>query len=317
MVRVSSVAIVLFAGLCLAQPAQDFSKVTVKSSLVAGSVHVLEGAGGNIGVSSGNDGVFVIDDQFAPLAPKILKAIKAISPKPVKLVFNTHWHGDHTGGNESMGRSGAVIVAQENVRKRMSVEQILPFKGGIKIPPAPSSALPVVTFTEDLTFWLNGDELKVLHLAAAHTDGDSVVFFTKANVLHTGDLFVNATYPIIDVGSGGSVAGMIAAQEKLLTLVNDQTKIIPGHGAVGGKAELKAALTLTTQLRDRIAPLVRAGKSLEEIKGAKPTADLDAKYSNSFVTGDLVTEMFARGLGARSGTGAPSEEGKDAPRKPL
>ncbi len=294
----SALAFAVLSATALAQP-MDFSKVEVKVHPVAGSISALEGAGGNIGVSVGDDGVFIIDDQFAPLSPKILGAIQKLSKQPVRIVFNTHWHGDHVGGNEPLGKAGAVIVAHENVRKRMSVDQVLALFGGRKVPAAPAKALPVVTFTQDLTFWLNGDELRVTHLPNAHTDSDCVVRFVKANVLHTGDLFVNGRYPIIDLDSGGSLDGLIAAQQKLLGMVDDKTKIIPGHGAVGDKAALKAANDLLLQLRDRIGAMVKQGKTLEQILAAKPTQDLDAKYPDGSERGPLITEMVARSLMAK------------------
>ncbi len=272
----------------------------VKASAVAGNVWVLEsGQAGNIGVSVGDDGVFVIDDQLAPLAPKILAELKKLSKRPVRVVFNTHWHLDHAGANDAFAKQGAVIVAHENVRKRLSVDQMMELFGIGKVPAAPPRSLPVVTFTRDLTFWLNGDEVRVLHLPAAHTDGDAAVHFVKANVIHAGDAFINGGYPVIDLGSGGTAQGLIAAMDRLLELADDKTKIIPGHGPVGGKAELKAARDLLVAVRDRIAPLVKAGKTLSEIQAAKPTADLDAKHGQAFVSGELIVDMVARSLGAK------------------
>jgi cyclase len=298
MTRTLTLVAVLAATTVLAQM-PDFSKVEIKATPVAGSISMLEGAGGNIGVSVGEDGVFVIDDQFPPLAPKIKAAIAKLSKQPVRFVFNTHWHMDHVGGNEAMGKDGAVIVAHENVRKRLSTDQVMALFGGMKIPASPPKALPVMTFTQDVAFWLNGDELRVTHLPAAHTDGDAAVRFVKANIIHCGDLFVNGAYPVIDVGSGGSVEGLIAAQQKLMAMADDKTKIIPGHGPLGDKASLKAANDLLINLRDRIAKLVKEGKTMDQIKAAKPTADLDAKYSNGFVKGDMITEMVAASLGAK------------------
>src|SRR4051812_39904363 len=206
----------------------DLSKVEIKTHPVAGSVSMLEGAGGNIGVSAGDDGVFVIDDEFAPLAPKIKAAIAKISPKPLRFVCNTHWHGDHTGSNEQMAGYGALIVAHDNVRKRLGTEQVVEMMGGRKVPPSPEKALPVITFNDEVTFHLNGDEIHVVHVANAHTDGDAIVHFKKANVVHMGDTFINGFYPVIDFSTGGTIDGYLAAQEKVLAMIDANTRLIPG-----------------------------------------------------------------------------------------
>lgn len=200
---------------------------------------MLLGAGGNIGVSVGADGVFVIDDRYAPLTEKIKAAVRALSTAPIRFVINTHWHGDHTGGNENLAHDGTLIIAQENVRKRMSVEQFIAAFNS-RVPPKPVVALPVVTFTDGVTFYLNGDTIQVLHVKAAHTDGDAIIYFRKANVIHAGDTFFNGFYPFIDASTGGSLDGMTAAADQILSLANDQTRIIPGHGPLGGRAEVKA-----------------------------------------------------------------------------
>ena len=197
-----NVMISLLAALALAQQ-QNFSKVEIQTVDVAPGVHMLVGSGGNIGVSSGSDGVLIIDDQYAPLTEKIRAAVKAINPAPIRFVVNTHWHGDHTGGNENMGTAGAVIVAHENVRRRMSTEQISEFFKRTT-PPSPKAALPVITFVEDVSFHVNGDELHVFHVDPAHTDGDSLVYFKNANIAHWGDAFANNWVPVIDRNGGGS-----------------------------------------------------------------------------------------------------------------
>lgn len=284
--KIPSAAVVL--SLCalpaLAQQ-QDFSKVEVKSQRVAEGVYMLTGNGGNIGVSVGKDGVYVIDDQYAPLTDKILAAIKAITPDPVRFVVNTHWHGDHTGGNENMGKTGALLIAHENVRKRMSTEQFMAAFGR-KVEPSPEAALPVVTFTDAVTFHWNGDEIRVRHVAPAHTDGDSIIRFVKADVVHMGDLFTNGSFPFVDTSSGGRVDGFVAAADGVLAVATEKTRIIPGHGPLGTKADLQAFRDVVKTVRDRVAKLKAEGKTREQVLAAKPTADLDAKWAGGFMKGD-------------------------------
>jgi len=288
----------LAAVLVLAAPAatsalaqqQDFSKVEIKAEKVAEGVYMLTGAGGNIGLSVGRSGTYVIDDQFAPLTDKILAAIRAITPDPVRFVINTHLHGDHTGGNENLGKAGALVVAHENVRRRMSAEQ---FSATFNrtTPASPEGALPVVTFTEAVTFHWNGDEIRVHHVAPAHTDGDSIVRFVKADVVHMGDLFFNGGYPFIDTSSGGRVDGVIAAAEETLAAIGEKTRIIPGHGPLATRADLQSYRDTLTLLRDRIAKLKAEGKSRDEVIAAKPTADHDAKWGAGFMKGDTFTGL--------------------------
>jgi cyclase len=284
----------LLATAAAAQP-PDLSKVEVKSQKVAEGVYMLQGAGGNIGLSVGEDYAFLIDDQYAPLTSKIVAAVKAITDKPIKFVLNTHWHGDHTGGNENLGTAGTLIVAHDNVRRRMSTEQFLEFFNQ-KVPPAPKVALPAVTFNDTVTFHINGDELHAFHVPPAHTDGDSVVHFRKTNVLHTGDLFFNGLYPFIDVDSGGGIEGMIAASDRMLALVNDTTKIIPGHGPLAGKADLKAFRDMLAGLRDALKPLLAAGKTVEQAVAAKPFAAFDAKWGTGFIKPDQMVGLVYKDL---------------------
>lgn len=248
---------------------QDFSKVEIKVEQLAPGVAVLFGAGGNIGLSYGEDGNVLIDDQFAPLTPKILAAVKTLDPDPVSFVVNTHWHGDHSGGNENLGKAGAVIVAHDNVRRRMSVEQLSQRFG--KTAASPKAALPVVTFGEGVTLHLNGDDLRIVHVRNAHTDGDSLVYWRKANVLHMGDTFFHkVTLPFIDLDSGGSIDGLIAAIKAALVIAGPDTKIIPGHGPVATRAELQAYLAMLVGVRAQVAAGIASGRSLAAIKAGKP-----------------------------------------------
>ena len=273
----------LVAAPVLAQ--QDFSKVEVRAEKVAEGLYMLTGSGGNMGLSVGKSGTYLIDDQYAPLTDKILAAIRAITPDPVRFVVNTHWHGDHTGGNENLGKAGALLVAHENVRRRMSTEQ---FNAAFnrKTAPSPEGALPVVTFTDAVTFHWNGEEIRVYHVPPAHTDGDSIVHFVKADVVHMGDVFFNGGYPFVDTSSGGRVDGVIEAVDRVLAGIGEKTRIIPGHGPLATKADLQVYRDVVKAARDRIAKLKAEGKTRDEVIAAKPTADLDAKWGTGFMKGD-------------------------------
>jgi cyclase len=275
--------------------AQDYSKVEVKSVKITDTTYMLTGAGGNIGLSVGEDTAFVIDDQFAPLTPKITAAIAQITAKPVRFVLNTHWHSDHTGGNENMGKAGAVIVAHHNVRKRMSTDQVIDFLN-LKTKPDPKEALPVLTFSSDITFHLNGEEIRALHMPSAHTDGDAIVHFTKSDVVHMGDIYFNGFYPFIDSESGGSADGIVAACDQVLRFATDKTRIIPGHGALSNVAELKAYRDVVATVSGRVKALVAQGKTLDEIKAAKVSAEWDETWGKGFIRPDRFAEMLARPL---------------------
>jgi len=275
--------------------AQDLSKVEIRTEKLSEAVYLLTGAGGNIGLSVGDDAVFLVDDQFAPLTPKIEAAIAKLTPKPVKFVLNTHWHFDHTGGNENFGRAGALIVAHENVRKRMSVESFIEFLG-MKFKAEPRQALPVVTFTRDVTFHLNGEELYVAHVPAAHTDGDAIVHFRKSDVVHMGDTFFNRLYPFIDTSSGGTVEGVIAAADRVLQGSTERTRIIPGHGPLASRADLQAYRDMLSAVSGRIREHVRAKRTLEEVQASKPTAEFDAVWGKGFLNSQRFTEMLYKNL---------------------
>lgn len=292
--QLRSIALTVTAvfGLTSAAIAQrDFSSVEIATTDLGNSVYLLMGAGGNIGVSAGPDGVFMIDDQFAPLSEKIIAAIAEISDQPVRYVLNTHWHGDHTGGNENMGNTGAVVVAHENVRKRMSTPQFIKAFGR-EVPAAVDAALPVITFTQDATFYFNDTQILVSHLPHAHTDGDSMVFFTDANVLHMGDTFFNGFYPFIDESSGGSLDGLIEAANHALGIINDDTQIIPGHGNLATKADLQGYLDMLKEVKAIMNPLANSGKSRDEVIAQQPLKTLSEKWGNGFMKPDVFTGII-------------------------
>lgn len=288
------------AGLLLATTAHAqadrFAGVTIRTQPLTPNVAVLFGEGGNIGVSHGADGTVLIDDQYAPLTPKITAAIAALPATPVKFVINTHWHGDHSGGNENLGKAGAVIIAQDHVRERMSTEQVSNFLKRTT-PPSPGAALPVITFHHEVTLHLNGDTIRVTHVPHAHTDGDALVKFVNANVLHTGDVFVRYGLPFIDIDSGGSARGMIAAQDAILALADANTKIIPGHGEVATRADVIAFRTMLETIIGRVEAGMKAGKTLAQIQAEKPAAQWDTN-PKAFVTGDAFVAMVHASLSA-------------------
>lgn len=271
-------AVVLFLAV-VTLPGEAQQDVQIQTVAVAPGVHMLIGSGGNIGVSSGADGVFVIDDQFAPLTEKIAGAVAAVTPESVRFVLNTHWHGDHTGGNENLGSTGALIVAHNNVRRRMNPEEFRDLVG--RSNQAPPSALPVVTFSDEINFHWNGEHLHVFHVPRAHTDGDVVVVFTRANAVHMGDLFFNGGYPFIDLESGGGVQGVIDAADAVLALARPDTKIIPGHGELAGAAELRAYRDMIVSVRDRVTQLRGQGMSEDQVVAATPTQAFDAAWGQN------------------------------------
>ena len=287
------IALLGIAGFAIAQQ-QDFSNVEIRAEKLSASTYMLTGAGGNMAVSAGEDSTFLVDDQFAPLTPRIQAAVAKLTSKPIAFVVNTHWHFDHTGGNENFGKAGAVIVAHENVRKRMSTEQFIEFLN-MKFKLEPRVALPSLTFTRDLTFHHNGDEINIFHVANAHTDGDAVVHFRTSDVIHMGDVYFNGLYPFIDASSGGSADGVIAAVDRVLAIAGDSTRIIPGHGPLARKADLRAYRAMLAAVSARVREGVRAGRTLDQVIAAKPTADFDAIWGKGFLGPDRFVEMLYRG----------------------
>jgi cyclase len=282
----------LFLVLALTWPAtaQDFATVKITRTPLTKSIHMLQGSGGNMGLSVGSDGVFLIDDQYAPLNGKILAAIAQVAPGPVKLLLNTHWHFDHTGGNEPMGKSGTVIVAHDNVRKRMAVDNFIKAFNK-KVPAAAPAALPVVTFDQSVTLHLNGEDIRVTHVPHAHTDGDAIVHFPTSNVIHTGDIFFNGFYPFIDVDSGGSLAGLMAAVEKILALSNSKTQIIPGHGPLANRKDLQRYLRMLKGINKEMARQLKNGQTAATIAAAKPTQKYDKKWGGGFLKPEKFAEI--------------------------
>jgi cyclase len=285
----------LGCGLVTAQD-HDFSKVQMKVSKVAGNVYMLEGAGGNIGASVGDDGIVVVDDQYAPLADKIQAALKGITDKPVRFIINTHYHPDHTGSNEYFQKQ-APIIAHDNVRKRLEAGGPAGNGGSLhmEFKPQPKEALPILTFDHDVTVHLNGEDIRALYFPAGHTDGDSIIFFPKSNVVHMGDDFVTYGFPFIDVDSGGSINGMIDAVEKVVGQLPPDVKIIPGHGPVSSLDDVRAYLTMLKATRDVVASALKDSKTLDQMKQAK-LLDPWKKYSGDFVNEDVFLETLYNSL---------------------
>ena len=303
-----AILVTLAAALPAVAAAQEaMEEVTVTAEPVAGSVWMLVGRGGSIAVSVGEDGICMIDDQYAPLTPAISEAITRIQDAPVRFLLNTHWHGDHTGGNENFGRAGAVIVAHDNVRERMSKDQFMEFFQR-ETPASPPGALPVVTFSADLTFHMNGDTVHAFHVPNAHTDGDVMVRFAAADVVHTGDVYFNGLYPLVDVSSGGSVGGMIAAIDGLRPHIGTETQVIPGHGPLSDGEALFAYRDMLQDVADRIEAMIDEGKTLEEVVAAAPTAAYDAQWGGGFLDPPTWVKMLyqdlSRDAGKASGTAA-------------
>ncbi len=275
--------------------AQQSGNITFKSTELASGLYMLEGvggfAGGNLGLSVGEDGVILIDDSMPPLTNNMKAAIAALTDQKVDFVINTHIHGDHTGGNVAMTQAGATIVAHDNIRRRMLEEGVSTGAGTVK---APKGALPVLTFSDAITFHLNGHEARVFHAKNAHTDGDAIIHFPGADVIHTGDIFFNGMFPFIDLNSGGSVEGFIAAQEEILSLAGEKTKIIPGHGPLAQKSDLQTAVNMLKDCNKKVTALVAQGKSEEEVIASNPLAEYHDKWNWAFITTERMTRTLYR-----------------------
>jgi glyoxylase-like metal-dependent hydrolase (beta-lactamase superfamily II) len=289
-----TLVLILTCGIvdAVAQQNIDFKKLELQTVKVADGLYVLTGgpAQGNIAVSVGNDGVFLVDSMYAQMHQKIVDAVRALSPLPIRYVVNTHLHGDHTAGNAAMARLGAVIISHENMRKRMADAQSAPAAG----------TLPVLTYSDSLTLHVNGEEIEIFHPLPAHTDGDSIIYFRKANVAHVGDIPASLRYPNIGVNDGGSVDGMMAAARQLMKVVKPDTKIIPGHlGPVVGFKEIEQQLTMFAAVRDRIAAAIKAGKTEAEVVASKPTRDFDEGRMGGAITPDRFVSLVYTDLSRR------------------
>jgi len=287
-----------FAGASLAEAqSPDPAKIEYRSEKLTDNLHVLFGAGGNIAVLTGPDGALVVDSDVAAMSPKLRGALAMVSAQPVRFLINTHFHFDHTGGNPTLGRSGVVIVAQDNVRKRLMARQVINVGTDIVMEPTPSEGLPMVTFENALSFHVNGEEIAVNHVEHGHTDSDAFVFFAKANVLHTGDLMMSIGYPFVDAGNGGSLRGLIAGHERALALCDERTRVIPGHGPIVGKAELQAYHDMLATIWQRIASQVKKGRTLDQVLASKPTQEFDERWGKGFITPQALVQRAFIELG--------------------
>ncbi len=297
MVFLSCFAIGLLSLFTLAVTVNDVNaqgdNVTINTTKLSNNTYMLKGSGGNIIVSVGQDGVFMVDDQFAPLTEKIKEAILNITDQPVKFVINTHWHSDHTGGNENFGELGAIIISHDNVRERLSTEQFSAFFNRT-VAPLPEKGLPIITFSDNMTIFQNGDEIRIIHVDNGHTDGDSIVYFTKNNVIHVGDDFNDKTYPLIDISSGGSIDGLISSLQTISSLIDDETKVVSGHSDISNKTKVNALITMLKDVRQNVSQLIKNGDSLEEIIASQPTSKYDEIYydHSRLKPGDFVTMVY-------------------------
>lgn len=285
-------SIVAFAGLAQAQPGGDMSKVEIKTTKLADNLYVLEGRGGSIAVLTGPDGILMVDSEFAGLTPKITAAIKQFSSEPIRFLVDTHDHGDHTGGNENFAKMGAAVVAREEVRDRLMHPG--PGPNGAPGKPAPAAALPTITYEGRMDFHMDGEDVQLLQVPPAHTNNDTLVYFPHADVIMAGDFFNSDQYPYIDREDGGTLQGMLDGMALLIGMAGPNTKIVPGHGPVSNRAGALAFRDLILTMRDRMAPLVAEGKTLDEVRAAHLTADYDARVADSKRTTDrFITQLYA------------------------
>jgi len=272
------------------------------------TVTMIKGRGGNIAVSAGEDGVFIIDDQMQPLTDQLLASIRQVSDQPIRFVINTHYHADHVGGNEAIGKGGAVIIAHDNIRVRMNRDEFNNFMGDTT-PAWPKDSLPVVTFNDQVTLHLNGEPVSVTHVPHGHTDGDSIVHFPASNVLHMGDIFFNGLYPYIDLDGGGSIQGMIAAVELGMSLADAETQVIAGHGPMSNLEGLTAYHAFLAAARDNVQALIDQGMSLEQAVAANPTAEWDETLGKIWITPEqLVIFIYNSLTGVDHFTALESQE---------
>jgi cyclase len=315
MLRIGIMAVaatLLLAGVALAQqspsaapPPPDFSKAEIKTTDLGDNIYMLEGVGGNITVAVAKDGIIMVDGQYTPLHDKIKAAIAAISNQPIKYLINTHFHGDHTGGNEPFAKDGVTIVSEVNVKNRLAAGTSNGLTG-VQTPPAPQGALPSKTYTGAFKIRLSGRVADLKHIANAHTDGDTYIWFKTANVLSTGDTFTNGRYPNIDFANGGNIRGMIAASDTYLKLTNAKSRIVPGHGPIADKGALMEYRTMLVTARDRMAKLVKDGKSEDDVVALKPFADLDAKWAPTELAAKNFVRVVYHSLADKQDTERPS-----------
>ncbi len=265
--------------------AQKFKDVEITVNQLTNATFMLEGKGGNIGLSIGNDGVLLIDSQFEQLTDKILSSINSITNKPIKFVINTHWHQDHSGGNENLAKEGAIILAHEAVHERLSTKQFVEFLDR-EYQPSPIEALPTMTYNGSITLHFNDDKIDIYHIPYSHTDGDSIIYFNKNNILHTGDIFVNGRYPFIDQSSGGSIDGLIIGIEKIITIINNETKIIASHGSIANIDDLQEYLIVLKDTRQEVYKMISNDADLKQVINSNIAANYDSKYADSFINSE-------------------------------